>query len=150
MRHLCDSDKEDIITACQTKTNYVYLHKLADVNKQIKTADYYLGVLFSFDYDCDLQIEFIEVKIIQHYSKWVCKDYLHNTLYNMPNFVEDVKPGTYLTLSIVKQLVRWLQQHTILQIRFEVRDPQLIRIYKSRKGFGDELKELTKEHWYYL
>lgn len=149
MSRICDQDKENIINACKTKTNYIYLQKLVDVDKEIKAPDYYLGVLFSFDYDCTLQIEFIEVKIVQHYSKWVCRDYLYNTLYNTTILVSDVKPGTYLTLSIVKQLVRWLQQQTSLQIRFEVRDPQLIRIYKSRKGFGDELKQL-KEHWYYL
>lgn len=151
MMYIDLKETERLRSYCQELRPYTYIER---INYRVTKADNfeedYLGVgvyptLYSTTCTKEEAITrsglyYSDIYIIRSPCREICTAYLHNQSYKDSKAVVK-SPGIH-TLFIVKEIANIVLDYTDLQ--FEVRNPKLVAIYKSRKGFGNRMSKVSK------
>jgi hypothetical protein len=149
--YLSNEEREKLNSYCLNYRPYKYIKSINYANKhKTDTKEDYLGVLVlptlytsqctKEETDSGTGLFYADVHIIRHYSYEACNAYLHsrrtkNTVLAKPN-----SPGLH-TLFIVKEIAYIVLQ--FMDLIFTIDDPKLVKVYQSRKGFGDRITKLS-------
>lgn len=152
--YLSNEEKEKLNSYCLDYRPYKYIKRINYVDNDNKTdiGEDYLGVLVlpslyisectKEEADTGSNKFFADIRIIRHHSYMVCESYIHNLMASRAIKVKPNSLGLH-TLFIVKEIAYTVLDH--MDLIFTIDSPKLVKVYQSRKGFGDRLSKLPSD-----
>jgi hypothetical protein len=147
--YLCKEEKEKIINCCLNYRIYKYIKRINyNEPKSLNYNEDYLGVVvlpILYVSQCTKEetgsgLFFADIQIIRDPSYEKCLSYLHSFTRKDVIATKPNSPGLH-TLFIVKEIAHIVLNY--MDLIFEIKDPKLVKVYKSRKGFGDKMSKLS-------